>query len=126
MKLTREFLRKLIIESLEEGDLIQGDFGGTPSVDRGVDASVTDIGSKMQEPEDKMPEGAMWVRDAAALVDMLLDARTLDKIAEADKDLAEKLHSRANSILPFVRDYIEVSQREPQPEDFGMSDEDDI
>jgi hypothetical protein len=113
MKLTRDYLRKLIIESLIEGNVISGDFGKSQGVDLGKPASVTDISSKMKEPEDEMPKGAMWVKDVAALVDAILDYDNLNKLGEADEALANKLHQLATDVLPFVREHIPSSRKLP-------------
>ena len=152
MKLTANYLKRLIRESLaqmDEGDVIQGNFGGgsggdEPPEDR-EPASVTDISSRKKSPESDESEDVVMSKElvtaVASLVDTILDIDNLDKIAEADEGLAEKLHEKANSLLVFVRSYIPSepsddtgtgyddvrsgTESEPQPEDFGEVEDDD-
>ncbi len=115
MKLTKDLLRQLILEALEEGDVIQGKFGGGPAADLGKEASVTDIASRFKDSdESEMPEGTEWILDVAKLVDTILNVETLNKLGEADEELANKMHRLATDLLPIVRDYIPSANEIPE------------
>jgi hypothetical protein len=113
MKLTNDFLRQLILEAIQEGDVIQGKFGGGPSKGSGEPASVTDISSRFSK-DGEMPEGAMWVKDVAAIVKILSSTTNgvLDAIAEHDEALARKLDDHVGNIMPVVRDMIDQMEDE--------------
>lgn len=99
MKLTADYLKKLIRESLaqmEEGDVLHGKFGGKPSMDLGKAASVTQL---HKGPE--MPEGTEWLTDASNLVSEVMN--NIDDIAKVDESLAERLFTLADKLSPIFK-----------------------
>lgn len=100
MKITKEYLRSLIVETLEEGDVIQGKFGGGPSMGLGAPASVTSIASKMKSGSG-LPEGTEWLEDASSLIDEIMN--NIDEIAAADESLAERLFDLAEKLSPIFK-----------------------
>ena len=131
MKLTASYLKHLIRESLrelEEGEVIPGNFGGGKGGGEppksGEPASVTDISSRFQGGEDEMPEGAMWIKDVAAIVKILSSTTNgvLDAIAEHDEKLASKLDDHVGNIMPVVRDMIDQMEDEEIPADAYLDD----
>ena len=96
MKLTKDLLRQLIVEALEEGDVIQGKFGGTPAVDRGEKASVAKL-----HPEPELPEGVEWLEDASSLIHEIMN--NINDIARADESLAHRLFDLADKLSPIFK-----------------------
>lgn len=101
MKITKEYIRNLIVETLEEeADVIQGKFGGGPSMDLGAPASVTSIASKMKSGSG-LPEGTEWLEDASSLIDEIMN--NINEIATADESLAERLFDLAEKLSPIFK-----------------------